>query len=208
MLFAKGAALIGPARSEETLCSIHSASFRRKNAEWVGNHGLLFMGWISILLFVLILSGPYARAQNQTPANAPAPPPLVDTVDVWHDPATGLMWTRNDDRGRGIDWSQAKSYCSNLRLGGYADWRLPEIQELSSIYDPGSTGYYHGLGMKIAYHIMGNIQLSSYSAIWSNTVGKSSDEAWYYAFDRRMQLSYKMKHTMGLHALCVRRPGQ
>ena len=161
-----------------------------------------------VLLLVLAMAGVQARAQNQTPANMPAPPPEVDTADVWHDPATGLMWTRNDDRGRGIDWSQAKSYCSNLRIGNYADWRLPEIQELGPLYDSGSTGYYHGLGMRIAYHIKGNIQLSSYSAIWSNTVGKSSDQAWYFAFDRNIQLSYKMTHTMGLHALCVRRSGQ
>lgn len=172
-------------------------------------HPTIFAESASVfLLLVLFMSCPTVRAQNQTPANAPPPPPLVDTDDVWHDSATGLMWTRNDDRGKGIDWSQAKSYCSTLSLGGYGDWRLPEIQELASIYDPASTGYYHGLGMKIAYHIKGNIQLSSYSAIWSNTVGKSPEEAWYYAFDRRMQLSYKMKHTMGLHALCVRRSGQ
>jgi hypothetical protein len=160
------------------------------------------------LLLVLCVAAMQARAQNQTPANMPAPPPEVDTDDVWHDSATGLMWTRKDDHGKGFEWSQAKSYCGNLRLDNHADWRLPEIQELASLYDPGSTGYYHGLGMRIAYHIKGQIQLSSYSAIWSNTVGKSSDQAWYFGFDRNMQLSYKMTHSMGLHALCVRRSGQ
>ncbi|MGD0683251.1 MAG: DUF1566 domain-containing protein [Terracidiphilus sp.] len=162
----------------------------------------------TFLSLVLCMAGAQACAQNQTPANVPAPPAPVDTVDVWHDPATGLTWTRKDDRGKGIDWNQAKSYCGNLRQDGYADWRLPEIQELAALYDPGSTGHYHGMGMKIAYHIKGQIELSSYSAIWSNTVGKSADQAWYFAFDRNTQFSYKMSHTMGLHALCVRRPGQ
>ena len=165
-------------------------------------------GWFSILLFVFIVAALQARAQNQTPANVPAPPPLVDTADVWHDPATGLMWTRKDDHSKAMDWSQAKSYCSNLRQDGYADWRLPEIQELGSLFDSGSTDYYHGLGMRIPYHIKGQIQLSSYSAIWSNTVGKSSDQALFFAFDQNRQISYKMTHTMGLHALCVRRSGQ
>jgi hypothetical protein len=161
-----------------------------------------------VLPLALAMTTVQARAQNQTPANAPAPPPIVDTDDVWHDPATGLMWTRKDDHGKGFEWSQAKSYCSDLRLGGYADWRLPEIQELASIYDSGSTDYYHGLGMRIAYHIKAQIQLSSYSAIWSNSEGKTSDQAWYFGFDRGRQFSYKKTHVMGLHALCVRRPGQ
>lgn len=172
-------------------------------------HLMIFAkGAALILPLALAMTAVQARAQNQTPANAPAPPPIVDTADIWNDPATGLMWTRKDDHGKGFDWSDARSYCSNLRLDGYSDWRLPEIQELSSIYDSGSTDYYHGLGMRIAYHIKGQIQLSSYSAIWSITAGKSSDQAWYYAFDRHTQFSYKMNHVMGLHALCVRRPGQ
>jgi hypothetical protein len=168
-------------------------------------HLIIFAKGAVLFLLILAIAAVQARAQNQTPANAPAPPPLADTADVWHDPATGLMWTRKDDHGKGFEWDQAKSYCSNLRLGDYTDWRLPEIQELSSLYDPSSSAYYHGLGMRIAYHIKGQIQLSSYAAIWSNTVGKSSDQAMYFGFDRNTQISYKMSHSMGLHALCVRR---
>jgi formylglycine-generating enzyme required for sulfatase activity len=54
---------------------------------------------------------------------------------VWTDPATGLMWTKQDS-GSGVSWDQAKAYCSNLRLGGFSDWRLPTIDELQGIYDP------------------------------------------------------------------------
>ncbi|MGO9316471.1 MAG: DUF1566 domain-containing protein [Terracidiphilus sp.] len=167
-----------------------------------------------LLLAVLCMSAVQSRAQNQTPANDPMQqsttssriaPQAIDNDNVWNDPETGLMWTRKDDGGKGMDWSQAKSYCANLRLEGFSDWRLPEIQELAAIYDRGSTAYYHSLGMRIAYHIKGNIQLSGYSALWSNTVGKSSDQAYYFGFDRATQFSYKMSHSMGLRALCVRR---
>ena len=50
----------------------------------------------------------------------------------WTDPATGLMWTKKDT-GDSISWQQAVNYCRNLRLGGYDDWRLPTIDELSGI---------------------------------------------------------------------------
>ncbi|NPA66248.1 MAG: DUF1566 domain-containing protein, partial [Epsilonproteobacteria bacterium] len=32
-------------------------------------------------------------------------------------------------------WDDAKTYCANLTLGGYSDWRLPNIVEVESIVD-------------------------------------------------------------------------
>ncbi|MCG8341477.1 MAG: DUF1566 domain-containing protein, partial [Chlorobiales bacterium] len=50
------------------------------------------------------------------------------------DKSTGLMWTQSDN-GEGIDWENALSYCENLNLAGYSDWRLPNAKELHSIVD-------------------------------------------------------------------------
>ncbi|MBF0099928.1 MAG: DUF1566 domain-containing protein, partial [Desulfobacterales bacterium] len=47
---------------------------------------------------------------------------------------TGLMWQQSDD-GVKRTWDDAKSYCDNLSLAGYSDWRLPNTNELSSISD-------------------------------------------------------------------------
>jgi formylglycine-generating enzyme required for sulfatase activity len=47
-----------------------------------------------------------------------------------------LQWQDNADAKTVIeDWDGAKSYCANLTLEGYRDWRLPSIKELQSIVD-------------------------------------------------------------------------
>lgn len=52
------------------------------------------------------------------------------------DNATNLQW--QDDKAAKTtqrNWEGAKTYCENLTIGGYIDWRLPSIQELLSIVD-------------------------------------------------------------------------
>lgn len=48
------------------------------------------------------------------------------------DEATGLMWQQEAPEAK-MTWEQAVSYCENLNLGGYTDWRLPTLKELKSI---------------------------------------------------------------------------
>ncbi len=57
------------------------------------------------------------------------------------DNVTGLMWQKSPDRdGNGtinatdkLTYSAAGPYCQNLVLGGYDDWRLPDIKTLYSL---------------------------------------------------------------------------
>jgi hypothetical protein len=57
------------------------------------------------------------------------------------DTSTGLMWEVKTDDGGSRDrdkyytWEEALSYCEDLSLEGYNDWRLPDINELQSIVD-------------------------------------------------------------------------
>ncbi len=39
-----------------------------------------------------------------------------------------LMW-QQEDNGAEVTFAEAQAYCKNLRLGGYADWRLPDPRD-------------------------------------------------------------------------------
>lgn len=50
------------------------------------------------------------------------------------DKDTGLMWQKERAPGS-YTWEQALSYCEDLELAAYDDWRLPTAKELQSIVD-------------------------------------------------------------------------
>ena len=85
-----------------------------------------------------------------------------DPPESWVAPATGLMWA-GEDNGRNINWREATKYCRDLRLGGYADWRLATIEELEGVYDkmanaPGRAGKD---GKEAStWHVKGNLFLT------------------------------------------------
>ena len=64
------------------------------------------------------------------------------------DTDTGLMW-QQDTAPDYYNWQQALSYCENLTLAGYSDWRLPNVHELQSLVaylriDPSiETGFFN-----------------------------------------------------------------
>ncbi|MDF1883840.1 DUF1566 domain-containing protein [Sulfurimonas sp. SAG-AH-194-C21] len=48
----------------------------------------------------------------------------------------GLMWQDNTETETvQLDWNSAKEYCQNLKLAGYDDWFLPDINQLKSTVD-------------------------------------------------------------------------
>jgi hypothetical protein len=56
--------------------------------------------------------------------------------EILNDSKTGLIWQDNSAaKETKMTWQDAMSYCSELSLGGYSDWRLPNIKELQSIVD-------------------------------------------------------------------------
>jgi hypothetical protein len=154
----------------------------------------------SLGLLLAVAVGP-ASPQNQTSANAPPPPPPV----TWTDPSTGLMWARKDN-GSDIKQGQALNYCKNLRLAGFRDWRLPEIDELQQIYDPSVvSGVWSGNGDGL--HVKGDIRMTGYCG-WSATRGTESYAAWCFSFTNGGRLSFAMSFPGYRRALCVRRAGE
>jgi hypothetical protein len=51
------------------------------------------------------------------------------------DNRTNLIWQQGLTGYLPVAWESALSYCQGLSLGGYSDWRLPNIKELESITD-------------------------------------------------------------------------
>lgn len=47
------------------------------------------------------------------------------------DSATGLTWSKRTPNE--MNWMNAINYCSDLKEGGYDDWRLPKVDELRTI---------------------------------------------------------------------------
>jgi murein DD-endopeptidase MepM/ murein hydrolase activator NlpD len=54
------------------------------------------------------------------------------------DMTTGLMWQQTESKA--MTWERALAYCESLDLGGYRDWRLPNIRELLSLVDDSRRG--------------------------------------------------------------------
>ena len=63
-----------------------------------------------------------------------SPKNMIDNGDgTITDTTTGLMWQQSTQED--MDWESVISYCESLTLGGYNDWRLPNINELKSLVD-------------------------------------------------------------------------
>ena len=57
------------------------------------------------------------------------------------DRCTGLIWQRDTgNEGTRLSWSGALDYCEGLSLAEQDDWRLPNIRELQSIVNYGTSG--------------------------------------------------------------------
>ena len=93
-----------------------------------------------------------------------------DAAEIWEDSDTGLIWTV-EDSGSDLNWSQAKSYCEGLTLGGHTDWRLATIDELKALYDR---------SLSKQYKAKGPINLKG-ASVWSETRNKVGD-AWSFNF--------------------------
>jgi hypothetical protein len=117
-----------------------------------------------------------------------------------------LMWA-TETNGANVNWNTATEHCRNSRLGGHADWRLPTIDELQSVYDRSVTS---------GYQIKNPIRLRT-CCLWSSTILQEDGDtrrrfepsryAWGLVFENGGIRYYS---TMGFNdgqALCVRPTG-
>jgi hypothetical protein len=112
------------------------------------------------------------------------------------------MWAGKDN-GKGIGWKGAVSYCQSLTLGGYSDWRLPDINELVRIYET-SQSRVAKLGREsITYHVAGPLTLTGVD-YWSATGGDDPHEVFHFDFVNGGRFSFSKMTSRFTRALCVR----
>ncbi len=104
-----------------------------------------------------------------------------------------LQWQDNGDAKTVTkDWDGAKSYCANLTLDGYSDWRLPTIKELQSIVDRKRTP-----AIKTGFS---NTAISWYWSASPNV--RNGSNAWIVSFDDGY--TYYSTKTDAYYVRCVR----
>lgn len=124
---------------------------------------------------------------------------IVSKDGIATDSATGLVWQdepytqvektaydKNTNNGKVGNWEYSKEYCENLTLGGYGDWRLPNIYELLTLIDnTKSKEPYVIEGIK---NIVSKGYWSSASYAFDTSLAwflsfSSGDGGWYYKTD-------------------------
>ncbi|QOY52577.1 DUF1566 domain-containing protein [Candidatus Sulfurimonas baltica] len=114
-----------------------------------------------------------------------------DSSNIITDSTTGMMW--KDDYKVQKTWSEAKSYCEDLVMSGYEDWRLPAINELESIADYTM----HKPAIKTGFD---NVTSHIY---WSSSTDVSNNnDAWYLLFENGR--SYTLDKSNSYNVKCVR----
>lgn len=94
-------------------------------------------------------------------------------------------------------WDNALAYCNGLTLGGYTDWRLPNVKELQSILDVTKTS---APTINITY--FPDTQAADY---WSSTTFAGTNSyAWYVQFSIGITLTSGVSKGTGLYVRCVR----
>lgn len=87
---------------------------------------------------VLVPDSPDAQSAPDQIADWTQKSKALETL-VYLDPATKLMWPRQDSGGQ-MTQGNAVNYCGNLGMGGFSGWRLPTSTELKTIYDKSKKG--------------------------------------------------------------------
>jgi hypothetical protein len=156
-------------------------------------------------LVILIGVAAVAGAQTVTEPRGP-------TLGYWVDPTTKLMWA-GQDNGEVVTWHAAVSYCRNLQLAGYHDWRLGTLDELASLVDksgavPEQAGKEKVFQINLGHHVRGNLLLNGDP--WSSNrekdrFGHPYGPGWFFNFTTSKP-SYDLQLFRNTkYALCVRR---
>ena len=121
----------------------------------------------------------FAIYDSKNDSNAANPATFSD--DLVHDKETGLVWTRDANLLGQHNWLDANTLCREVELGNRSGWRLPAVEELSSLVDPSQPNLALPAG-----HPFVNVQFGSGDpAYWSSTNSENpTAAAWFVNFWR------------------------
>ena len=84
-----------------------------------------------------------------------------------------LMWEDTKDAANtNINWIKANTYCANLKIAHYEDFRLPSIDELQELYED-KDEIYNGYGGKFYWS---ENSFQDEKQIWSYAIGKNFED--------------------------------
>jgi Protein of unknown function (DUF1566) len=121
----------------------------------------------------------FAIYDSKNDSNAANPATFSD--DLVLDKETGLVWTRDANLLGQHNWLDANTLCREVELGNRSGWRLPAVEELSSLVDPSQPN----LALPAGHPFM-NVQFGSGDpAYWSSTNSENpTAAAWFVNFWR------------------------
>lgn len=127
--------------------------------------------------------------------------------DAVLDKETGLVWERSPDNILSRSWEEAVNYCHVKSVGTRHGWRLPAIEELTSLLDniaPGESGLPIGHPFIVSF-IAPSLNPSRY---WSNTTVALFTQTYaheLYFINQQTSLTTGLKANISDHyAWCVR----
>jgi len=84
-----------------------------------------------------------------------------------------LMWEDTKDAANtNINWSKANTYCSDLKIANYEDFRLPSMDELQELYE-NKDKIYNGFGGKFYWS---DESFQDEKKIWNYAIGKNFED--------------------------------
>ncbi len=118
---------------------------------------------------------------------------------MWQQCPAGLSGTTCAMGTAGVyTWDWAMTYCEGLSLGGFTDWRLPNIKELQSILDMTSVA-----PVITSTYFPNTLRSDYWSYYWSSTTAAfSTASAWSVSFGGGS--TYNFNKTNTYNARCVR----
>jgi Protein of unknown function (DUF1566) len=84
------------------------------------------------------------------------------------DRETGLVWQKTPVDASAFEWEQARAFCLTENTGGRMGWRLPTIEELSSLVDLSTAPPSPALPAGHPFNLG-----AAFPAFWSSTVTDS-----------------------------------